>query len=78
MKLSKALIYILMIMGVYTLICGVEYIAFKSLVEALSLNYYIKLILVIIVGLIINPFITYYLSEKIPFNNEKIVWKDED
>ena len=67
MKFYQGLIYLLSIIGIYLAVFLSEVLVVGAFVELFTTSYFIKFNLLAILLILVNPFITYYLGEKMNF-----------
>lgn len=72
MKLLQKLAYLIMVIAIYVLLSAIEYFVFDWIIEIFTFNYLVKLIVAIISLIIINPVLTYYITEKVSFNVSEV------
>lgn len=72
MKLIQKLTYLVMVIAVYMLLSAVEYFAINWVIELFTFNYMVKLVVGIVSLVIINPLITYFITEKATFKVSEI------
>ena len=72
MKLIQKLTYLMMVIGIYMLLGAIEYFVLNWIIEIFTFNYLVKLIVALCVLIIVNPMITYYLTEKVTFKVSEV------
>lgn len=81
MKTFKRIIYFILTVIVYCLITVIDYFLGNYLLEIFTFDYLIKLLMVLIELLIVNPILTYFVMEKLLGNKKqeepKSVFLDE-
>lgn len=70
MNFINSIKYILACMIIYISIFLLELLLMNPLIDGISENYIIRIIIYSFMMLIINPIITFYLGERLPFNPE--------
>ena len=61
-----------MVIGIYMLLGAIEYFVLNWIIEIFTFNYLVKLIVALCVLIIVNPMITYYLTEKVTFKVSEV------
>ena len=62
----------MMVIGIYMLLGAIEYFVLNWIIEIFTFNYLVKLIVALCVLIIVNPMITYYLTEKVTFKVSEV------
>ena len=70
MNFTNSIKYILSCMLIYLSIFLLELFLLNPLLDGISENYIIRIIIYAFLMLIINPIITFYIGERLPFNPE--------
>ena len=61
-----------MVIGIYMLLGAIEYFVLNWIIEIFTFNYLVKLIVALCALIIVNPMITYYLTEKVTFEVSEV------
>lgn len=67
MKFKQAFGYLSLVIAIYLILFGIDITIVNALIELFTLDFLVKLIVNIVCLLVINPILTYKLSELIPF-----------
>lgn len=71
MKVFEGLKYTLLCMAIYLTLCGIEVFILKPLVDFIGDSFWIYFIVYNIFFIIINPFLTYFIYERLPLKFAK-------
>lgn len=67
MKFTQGILYSLAILLIYLLLFIAELFLLTILIELFTLSFVVKLVVFIIFILLVNPIITFFIGEKLPF-----------